>query len=92
LIAIGIFVFFYNTTLQTPLEVIPAPEQQTQQEATPEVMPGEDTLDAAPVGGEVEGKKITNVAEAVSALDGLDTAALDAQLEADLASIEASFE
>jgi predicted kinase len=44
------------------------------------------------IGGEAEGKPITNVAEAVQAIDTMNFDALDAQLAADLADIEASFE
>ncbi len=91
LIVLGVFAFLFNTFLASPLE--PAVETPTEQ--TTETMPTsmeDGTLDDSLIGGEAEGMPITNVAEAVQAIDDWDTAALDAQLAADLAEIEASFE
>lgn len=94
LIILGIFAFLFNTLMSSPLE--PATETTTPEptsESMPEGATFEDgTLDGDSIGGEAEGTRITNVAEAVQAIDDWDTEALDAQLAADLAEIEASFE
>ena len=96
LIVLGVFAFLFNTMMTSPLEVVetPAPTETPTPGAMPEGATFEDgTLDdSALIGGEAEGKPITNVAEAVQAIDDLDTAALDALLATDLAEIEASFE
>lgn len=90
LIVLGVFAFLFNTMMSSPLETVETPVTDvTPAEATFE----DGTLDeSAFIGGEAEGKPITNVAEAVQAIDDLDTAAFDAQLAADMAEIEASFE
>ncbi len=95
LIVLGVFAFLFNTMMSSPLETVEttAPTEVPATEAAPAGATFEDgTLDAAFIGGEAEGKPITNVAEAVQAIDDLDTAAFDAQLAADMAEIEASFE
>jgi hypothetical protein len=91
LIVLGIFAFLFNTFMSSPLEPV-------ETAPTTEVVPQEATFEdgavdeAALIGGEAEGKPITNVAEAVQAIDTMNFDALDAQLAADLADIEASFE
>ena len=89
LVVVGFFAFLFNTFTSSPLN--PQPSGQTEETLPADETSGEST-DSALIGGEAEGKPITNVAEAVQAIDDLDTAQLDAQIAADLAEIDASFE
>lgn len=90
LVVLGIFAFLFNTFTASPLE--PAAQSETTEIVDSESAVSEDGLENALIGGEAEGMPITSVAEAVQAIDDLDTAELDALLAADLAEIEASFE
>jgi hypothetical protein len=84
----------YSLSVASPLEIVPGDELNLRpvQNQPAVIQSNTQTNTELIIGGEAEGVAITNTAQALAALEALNTIDFDTQTTTDIAAIDASFE